>query len=113
MVAIAIGYLVYKGSRFINLRTFFNITGVLLIFFAAGLLAHGIHEFQEAGIFPILQEEVWNTNRVLNESSGLGSFLKTLFGYNGNPELLEVLLYFAYLVGALWTFFRPTSASRP
>jgi len=111
VVAIAVGYLGYKGSRFINLRVFFNITGVLLIFFAAGLLAHGIHEFQEAGLFPILQEEVWNTNGILNEKAGLGSFLKALFGYNGNPELLEVLFYFAYLGGVLWTFFRPASES--
>lgn len=106
-VAIAIGYLGYKGSRFINLRTFFNVTGVLLVFFAAGLLAHGIHEFQEAGIFPIVLEEVWNTNGVLSEQAGLGSFLKALFGYNGNPELLEVLSYFTYLVGVLWIYFRP------
>ncbi len=107
-VAITIGYLGYKGSRFINLRTFFNVTGVLLIIFAAGLLAHGIHEFQEAGVFPVIQEEVWNTNGVLNEKAGIGSFVKALFGYNGNPELLEVLFYFAYLVGVLWTYFRPT-----
>ncbi|MEE9202982.1 MAG: iron uptake transporter permease EfeU, partial [Dehalococcoidia bacterium] len=106
-VAITIGYLGYKGSRFINLRTFFNVTGVLLIIFAAGLLAHGIHEFQEAGVFPVIQEEVWNTNGVLNEKAGIGSFVKALFGYNGNPELLEVLFYFAYLVGVLWTYFRP------
>ena len=111
-VAIAIGYLGYKGSRFINLRTFFNVTGVLLIVFAAGLLAHGIHEFQEAGVFPIIQEEVWNTNGVLNEKAGIGSFLKALFGYNGNPELLEVFFYFAYLAGVLWTYFRPASEPR-
>jgi high-affinity iron transporter len=108
VVAIAVGYLGYRGSRFINLRVFFNVTGVLLIFFAAGLLAHGIHEFQEAGLFPILQDEVWNTNGVLNEKAGLGSFLKALFGYNGNPKLLEVLFYFAYLGGVLWTYFSPT-----
>jgi high-affinity iron transporter len=111
-VAIAIGYLGYKGSRFINLRTFFNVTGVLLIFFAAGLLAYGIHEFQEAGIFPVIQEEIWNTNGVLNENTGLGSFLKALFGYNGNPALLEVLFYFTYLVGVLWVYFRPAGEPR-
>lgn len=106
-IALAVGYSGYRGSRFINLRAFFNITGVLLILFAAGLLAHGLHEFQEAGLFPILREEVWNTNGVLNEKMGLGSFLKAIFGYNGNPELLEVLFYFGYLASALWVFYRP------
>ncbi|MDP6782528.1 MAG: FTR1 family protein [Dehalococcoidia bacterium] len=107
VVAIAVGYLGYKGSQFINLRVFFNVTAVLLVFFAAGLLAHDIHEFQEAGLFPILQDEAWNTNGVLNEKAGLGSFLKALLGSNGNPKLLEVFFYFAYLGGVLWTYFRP------
>lgn len=109
-IALAIGYAGYRGSRFINLRTFFNITGVLLVFFAAGLLAHGIHEYQEAGLFPIVKEAVWNTNPVLNEKTGLGSFLKAIFGYNGNPELLEVLFYLAYVATAIWAFFRPAPA---
>ncbi|MEK7281506.1 MAG: FTR1 family protein, partial [Chloroflexota bacterium] len=107
-LAVVIGYSGYRGSRWLNMKVFFNITGVLLIFFAAGLLAHGIHEIQEGGIFPILREEVWNTNPVLNEKVGLGSFLKAIFGYNGNPEFLEVLFYFGYLASALWLYLRPT-----
>ena len=95
-----------------NLPLFFNITGVLLILFAAGLLAHGIHEFQEAGVFPVVREEVWNINPVLNEEEGIGAFLKALLGYNGNPELLEVLFYFGYLVATVAFFFR-TEEPRP
>jgi high-affinity iron transporter len=49
LVAVVIGYALYRGARFINLRTFFNWTGIALIFIAAGLLSHGIHEFIEAG----------------------------------------------------------------
>jgi len=104
-IALAIGYAGYKGARWLNLRIFFNYTGVLLIIFAAGLLAHGIHEFQEAGILPVVIEQVWDTNGFLNENVGLGSFLKAIFGYNGNPELVEVSLYFGYLALALWYFF--------
>lgn len=102
-----IGYAGYWGSRRLNLPLFFNITGVLLILFAAGLLAHGIHEFQEAGVFPVVREEVWNTNGVLNEKTGVGAFLQALFGYNGNPELLEVLFHFSYLTATPAFFFRP------
>src|SRR3990172_8936873 len=103
-IATVLGYLIYKGGRRINLRTFFNVTGLLLIFFAGGLLAHGIHELEEAGVIPIIIEHVWNTNNVLNENEGLGSFLKALFGYNGNPSQVEVIAYALYLVGALWHF---------
>ena len=106
-LAAGIGYAGYRGSRRLNLPLFFNITGVLLILFAAGLLAHGIHEFQEAGVFPVVREEVWNINPVLSEGEGIGAFLKALLGYNGNPELLEVLFYFGYLVATVAFFFRP------
>lgn len=104
-IAIAIGYAGYKGTKWLNLSIFFNVTGALLILFAAGLLAYGIHEFQEAGLFPIVVENVWNINHILNEKEGLGSFLKAIFGYNGNPSLLEVSFYFGYLALAFWYFF--------
>ncbi len=104
-VAVAIGYVGYRESRRLNLGVFFNITGTLLIFFAAGLLAYGIHEFQEAGLFPVMVEHVWDMNGFLNEKEGLGNFLRTLFGYNGNPALLEVTLYSTYLAVALGYFF--------
>ena len=91
-----------------NLAVFFNVTGVILIIFAAGLLAHGIHEFQEAGLFPVVIEHVWDTNGFLNEKEGVGSFMKAMFGYNGNPELVEVSLYFTYLAAALAFFFGAT-----
>ncbi len=54
-VAVAVGYIGYRGSRRLNLGVFFNVTGTLLIFFAAGLLAHGFHEFvEDGGSFRIL-----------------------------------------------------------
>ena len=44
---IGVGF--YKGSRRINLATFFRWTGVALVFIAAGLLSHAVHEFIEIG----------------------------------------------------------------
>ncbi len=95
------------GSRRLNLRQFFTVTGTLLIVFAAGLLAHGIHEFQEAGLLPMTIEHVWDTNGIVSESSTVGEFLRTLFGYNGNPSLLEVVAWAGFLVVALVLFLRP------
>lgn len=106
LVAIILGYLVYQGSHRLNLRLLFNITGLLLILFAAGLLALGLHELQEAGVFPVVKEALWDTSQFLPEKTGLGSFLKSLFGYNSNPELLEVLFYLGYLGISLFYFFR-------
>jgi high-affinity iron transporter len=111
-IAIAIGYSIYKGSSRLNLRTFFNVTSVVLIMFAAGLLAHGIHEFQEAGIIPIVVEHVWDINHILPEKSTFGRFLTAIVGYNGNPSLVEVTAYFVYLVSALGVYFRPLTQTK-
>ena len=95
---------IYSGGYRVNLRTFFNVTGVLLIFFAAGLLAHGIHELQEAALLPFVVEHVWDINHILDDGSGVGLWLKALFGYNGNPSLVEVIAYPAFLALALSYF---------
>jgi high-affinity iron transporter len=83
------------------------VTGILLIVFAAGLLTHATHEFQEAGILPETIEHLWNTNALVNEDSHVGKFLTALFGYNGDPSALEVGVWFAYLGTALVFFVRP------
>ena len=106
-IAVGIGYTIYRGTSRLNLRTFFNVTSIVLIVFAAGLLAHGIHEFHEAGIIPPLVEHVWDINHILPEKSTPGRFLSAIIGYNGNPSLVEVIAYPAYLALALWAYFRP------
>ena len=78
--------------------------------FAAGLVAHGVHEFNEIGWIPAVVEHVWDLNSALDENSTLGSMLKALFGYNGNPSLTEVLAYLAYYVAI---FFGLRWANRP
>ena len=106
-LAIVLGVAFHRGSKVLDLQRFFRYTGVLLIFFAAGLVAYGIHELQSAGSFPVVVKEVWNTNGVLYEKEGFGLLLKGLFGYNGNPSLIEVICYFTYLIVSLRLFLKP------
>ncbi|MEE9399567.1 MAG: iron uptake transporter permease EfeU [Dehalococcoidales bacterium] len=110
-MAIGIGYSIYKGTSRLNLRTFFNTTSIVLIVFAAGLLAHGIHELHEAGIIPPVVEHIWDVNHILPEKSTFGRFLTAIIGYNANPSLVEVLTYFAYLTLALGIYFQPFVAA--
>lgn len=113
IAAVLLGFAMFVGSLQINIKRFFNITSVLLIFFAAGLVAYGIHELQEASLIPSFIEHVWDINpspnadggyRLFHEKGTIGSILKGLFGYNGNPSLVEVLGYLGYLaaVFGLW-----------
>ncbi len=110
-VAVGLGWAIFAAGRRLNVRAFFQATGILLLLFAAGLVARGVHEFQEAGLLPTLVQSVWNLNPILDEHSLPGEFLKALFGYNGDPSLLEVLAYGLYLLIAGWTGLR--QATRP
>jgi high-affinity iron transporter len=112
VVSVSLGVALYMGSRRLNLRQFFTVTGILLIVFAAGLLAHATHEFQEAGLLPRTIEHVWNTNALVSEDSHVGKFLTALFGYNGDPSLLEVVVWLGYACVALTFFLRPLVAWR-
>ncbi|MFQ6000912.1 MAG: iron uptake transporter permease EfeU [Anaerolineae bacterium] len=100
-MALLVGYLIFATAVRLDVKRFFDATSVLLLLFAAGLLAHGVHEFQEAGLIPVIVEHLWDTNHILDEKSALGSILKALLGYNGNPSLLEVSSYLGYWVVVL------------
>lgn len=106
VAAIGVGYGIYRGSQWVNLRTFFRVTGILLIVFAAGLLSHGVHEFTEAGLLPETPR-VWDLSGVLPHSEGLGQWLRTLFGYSAELTVLELGVWAAYLIAALAVFLRP------
>jgi high-affinity iron transporter len=109
VLSVAIGYLLYRGVRVLDLQTFFKFTGILLIAMASGLFAHGLHELQEAGWIPIIVEHLWDVNHILDERGAIGGCLKAVFGYNGNPSLIEVSAYSMFLPGTLWLFLRPPS----
>ncbi len=106
-LAIGAGLAIHQGSLKVSLKAFFKWTSVLLVLFAAGMMAYGIHELQEAGLLLIGPLEVWNINPpqlpdgtypLLHEKGLIGAMFKALFGYNGNPSALEVIVYSGYLV---------------
>jgi high-affinity iron transporter len=109
-LAIFVSVLFFRGMRRMPVKLTFQISGVLLVLFAAGLVAHGVHELEEAGVLPILIEHLWDTNGIVNENGTLGSLLKGVFGYNGNPSLLEACAYALYLF-AVTLFWRRKRAA--
>jgi high-affinity iron transporter len=92
------GVLIYVYAVRLDVRIFFDITSLFLVIFAAGLLAHGVAEFQEIGWLPILTNAAWDTKAMLSNDSALGSILRSLVGYNDQPSLLEVATYIGYWV---------------
>jgi len=102
--AVVLGWGLFASTIRLDVRRFFQLSSALLILFAAGLFAHGIHEFNEAGLIPAVINPLWDINHILDENSTLGSILKALFGYNGNPSLTEVLAYLGYFVAVYLGF---------
>ena len=94
--ATILGWALFATTLRLDLQRFFQITGALLILFAAGLVASSVHEFIELGWVPSIVAHVWNLNSILSENSTVGQILKTLFGYNAQPSLTEALAYIAY-----------------
>ncbi|TET07932.1 MAG: hypothetical protein E3J86_11725 [Candidatus Thorarchaeota archaeon] len=114
-IDVILGICLYKGSLRISMRALFKWTSIFLILFAAGMIAYGIHELQEAGLLLIGPIEVWDINPPLlpdgsypwlHEKGAIGSLAKALLGYNGNPSALEVTAYFGYLAIALAFYWR-------
>lgn len=110
--AVAVGVLIYAFGRRIELQTFFRVTSVLLVLFAAGLVAHAAHEFAEAGVLAAVEgPKLWSTKGVLPDTDGVGSVLRALFGYQDEPTVIEVVTYVGYLA-LVWLLARLRVLSR-
>lgn len=123
--ALILAFILFTSTQKLSLKKFFQVTSLILIVFAAGLFAHGIHEIYEyleisgsslAELF--IWTEVWNINStpigdLLSflfgwgynpaspgrfEKSIVGGILVGLFGWNDNPALIEVLGYIGYYI---------------
>lgn len=106
--AVALGYAVYAGGKRINLGAFFKVTGILLILVAAGLLAHGVAEFQEAGLLPELFP-LWNVSGapVVGEEAFVSELLTAFFGWDPEANFLEFIAWASYLLAVGFAFLRP------
>ena len=96
--SILLALIFFTSTMKINISLFFKITGIIIIALAAGLLSYGIHEFQEAGIIPIIRDNIYDVSSVLSNDSITGGILKSLLGYNPSPSLLETAAYFVYII---------------
>ena len=123
LVALMIGYAIFVQGKKVPLKKFFNVTSILLIFVCAGLVAYGVHEFEEAFYTKdeMKKMEIWNINDsgpvfgfniddngtpkpLLSDKGAIGQLFKGFFGYNGNPTSTEILswLFTLILVSFLW-----------
>ena len=113
VTAVVLGYLLYKRSVKLNLATFFRWTGAGLVVVAAGVLAYGFHDLQEAGFltFGGLNHRVLDATAVLPPSSWWGALFKGLFSISAEPTRLELGAWLLYLVPTMALFLRPAPST--
>jgi high-affinity iron transporter len=112
-IAVGLAYLIYRGALRINLGKFFTVTGVLLIFVAAGILAYGVHDLQEAAILPGLTTLAFDVSAAIPPDSWYGTLLKGIFNFSPQTTVLEAIVWIAYVATVLPLFLRPTRSKRP
>jgi high-affinity iron transporter len=112
-VAIVLAYLLYRGAVKINLGRFFMVTGALLIFVAAGILAYGVHDLQEAGILPGLNSLAFDVSAAVPPDSWYGVLLKGVFNFSPQTTWLEAVVWTLYVAVVLTLFLRPQRTKTP
>lgn len=98
VVAVVVGYLLYKGGLRINLSRFFRVTGVVLAVVAAGLVASALHTAQEASWFNLLQAKALDLNWLVAPGSIRAALLTGMLGLRPEPTVGEALGWLLYLV---------------
>ncbi|MFY0407242.1 iron uptake transporter permease EfeU [Solicola sp. PLA-1-18] len=112
-VAVALGYLLYRGALKINLAVFFRTTGALLIVVAAGVLAYGVHDLQEARFLPGLNDLAFDVSSTIDPSGLVGTILKGTINFQPNPTVLQAVVWVLYLVPTMVLFLRPPKQKAP
>ena len=113
LTAVGFGAAITYGGYRLDLRRFFTWTSALIVFVAAGLLSTALRSFHEAGLWNGLQGQAFDLSNVLPADGTLGTLLSGIFGYQDAPTVGEVLVYFAFLIPALWLLFAPSRSAAP
>ena len=104
-LAIGLGVLIYQGAVRINFRIFFATTGYFLVVVAAGIVAYGIGDLQEAGVLPGIMSHAWDLSSYLPASTSplhwLYVLLQAMFQFNLQPTVLQAVGWCLYIVPVL------------
>ena len=98
LASLVLSVLIYRMGYKLDFRVFFRVMGIVLIFFAAGLLGDAVQNMQQLGWLSFGTTTLWNTAHLLSEDSTIGDILHTFLGYAEAPTVLQAILYAAYLL---------------
>lgn len=106
-------YLLQLGGKIFSWRRFFQVTEIILLFLAAGLLLTGVERLMSLDIIPTLIDPIWDSSRLLDDTSPFGNLIGALTGYRAQPALMSLLVYITYWVLVLLFLKRATPKNNP
>jgi high-affinity iron transporter len=89
-------YILQLGGKYFSWRIFFRVTEIMLLFLAAGLFETGVDKLIDMEVLPVVINQVWDTSRLLDDSSTFGSLVATLTGYRAHPAGMNLIAYAVY-----------------
>jgi high-affinity iron transporter len=113
VLAVVIGFLIYKGGVRINLSRFFRVTGIVLVVIAAGLVMTAVHTANEAGWINFGQTQAFDLSWLVRPGTPLESFVTGVLGIQPYPVWIEIVAYVAYLVPMLVLMLWPARTRSP
>ncbi|MDQ3157242.1 MAG: FTR1 family protein [Actinomycetota bacterium] len=113
LVSVVLGYLIYRGALKVNLSKFFTITGALLIVVAAGVLAYGVFDLQEAGVLPGFTQRAFDISSTIPPDSWYGTLLKGTVNFQPDPSWLQVVAWIGYIGPVLFLYLSGSKSATP
>ena len=105
-VALCVAFAIFKLGAKLNMRRFFRVLGVVLMVFAAGLLADAVENMQQLHWLRFGSRVIWNTSGTVSEASNFGDVLHSLLGYADRPTELQAAVWFIYVALSTVLFIR-------
>jgi high-affinity iron transporter len=108
--AVALCWLLYRQAVRLNVGVFFRRTAITLIVIAAGVLAHGLGDLQEAGLLPGQRWVAFDLTAHVDPSSWWLSLISGATELSPRMTVLQVVAWVVYLAVVIPAFLR---AGRP
>ena len=110
-VALSVAFAIFKLGAKLNMRRFFQVLGIVLMVFAAGLLADAVENMQQLNWLDFGHHVLWNTSGTISEASSFGDVLHSLLGYADRPTELQAFVWMIFLVVSSILFIRVGKSS--
>ena len=98
LVAVVLGYGIYRGGVKINLSKFFRFTGLVLVLVAAGLVMSALHTAHEAGWLNSGQDRVFDASSLFANGTVQASLVTGVLGLQPKPVVIEIIGWAVYFI---------------